>query len=112
MAFNEVLAERVRQRFSSLTNVEEKYMMGGLVFMYNDKMCVGVTQDDLMCRLAPELIAELVEHGSCRYMDFTGKPMKGFMLVDETGTRTQKELYHWLNLAIDYNKFAKSSRKK
>lgn len=112
MAYNETLANRVRERFSELENVEEKYMMGGLVFMYYAKMCVGIMGDDLMCRIDPALMETLLEHNSCRVLTFTGRASKGFILVDETGTRTKKELDYWLNFAIDFNKFAKSSRKK
>lgn len=112
MAYNETLANRVRERFSELENVEEKYMMGGLVFMYNAKMCVGIMGDDLMCRIDPALMEILLEHNSSRVLTFTGRASKGFILVDETGTRTKKELDYWLKFAIDFNKFAKSSRKK
>ena len=48
---NETLANRVRQKLSDLPNIEEKEMMGGLTFMYNDKMCIGIIKDELMCRI-------------------------------------------------------------
>jgi TfoX/Sxy family transcriptional regulator of competence genes len=61
MAYNENLANRIRERFASLPNVVEKEMMGGLTFMYNDKMCVGIIKDELMCRIDPSLHEECVE---------------------------------------------------
>jgi TfoX/Sxy family transcriptional regulator of competence genes len=54
MAYNEHLANRVREKFVELPNVTEKEMMGGLTFMYNDKMCVGIIKDELMCRIDPD----------------------------------------------------------
>ena len=61
MAFSEKLANRIRERFDTLRNIEEKPMMGGLVFMYNGKMCVGIIGDDLMCRIDKEFHEEAVE---------------------------------------------------
>ena len=111
MAYNEKIADRVRERFAELPNVIEKEMMGGLVFMYNDKMCAGVVKDDLMCRIDPDQHEAAVERHGCRTMDFTKRPMKGYIYVDETGMRTKKELDYWLDLAIGFNKKAKSSKK-
>jgi TfoX/Sxy family transcriptional regulator of competence genes len=111
MAYNEELADRVRERFAELPNTEEKEMMGGLVFMYNDKMCAGIVKDELMCRINPEFHDMAVEKTGCRTMDFTKRPMKGYVMVDETGMRSKSDLDYWINLAIEYNKKAKSSKK-
>jgi TfoX/Sxy family transcriptional regulator of competence genes len=112
MAYNEALANRVRERLANLNNIVEKEMMGGLVFMYNDKMCVGIIKDDLMCRIDPEIHNEAVERTGCRTMDFTKKPMKGYIFIDDSGMRTQQELDNWIKLALDFNTKAKSSKKK
>lgn len=112
MAYNENLANRVRKRLVNLQNIEEKEMMGGLVFMYNDKMCVGIIKDELMCRIAPELHETVVEKIGCRTMDFTKRPMKGYILVEDIGMKTQKDLDYWIGLALDFNMHAKSSKKK
>ena len=61
MAYSEKLADRIRERLSGLPNVKEKEMMGGLTFMLNDKMCVGIIKDELMCRIDPELYESLFE---------------------------------------------------
>jgi TfoX/Sxy family transcriptional regulator of competence genes len=111
MAYNEQLADRIRERLSNLEDVEEKKMMGGLAFMYNDKMCVGVIKDELMCRIDPDKQNELVELQGCRIMDFTGKPMKGFVLIDETGIKSNKDFNFWIDVSLAYNPFAKSSKK-
>ncbi|MES2703235.1 MAG: TfoX/Sxy family protein [Bacteroidota bacterium] len=112
MAYNEKLAERIRESLAVIPNVEEKPMMGGLTFMVNDKMCVGIIKDELMCRLDPAVFDEVLERTGCREMDFTGRPMKGYVMVDETGMKSRKDFEHWIALALDFNKRAKSSKKK
>ena len=110
--YNEALANRVRQKLANLSNIEEKEMMGGLTFMYNDKMCIGIIKDELMCRIDPALHESCVEKTGCRTMDFTNRPMKGYIMIDETGMTTQKDFDYWIDLAIDFNKRAKSSKRK
>jgi len=112
MAYNEKLAERVREAFAGITKVEEKKMMGGLTFMINNKMCVGILKDDLMARIDPDVYDSVLKRKGCREMDYTGKPMKGFVFVSPEGTKSKKDLSYWVGLALDYNKKAKSSRRK
>lgn len=112
MAYNVTLANKVRERFAILTNVEEKEMMGGLTFMYNGKMCVGIIKDELMCRIDPKLHEIEVDKIGCRTMDFTKRPMKGYIMIDENGMKTQKDFDYWIDLALDFNKNAKSSKRK
>jgi len=112
MAYNEKLADRIRERFEELKRVEEKEMMGGLTFMYNGKMCVGIIKDEMMCRIDPALHEEAVEKRGCRTMDFTKRPMKGYVMIDETGMHSKKDFDYWIDLALDFNKHAKSSKKK
>lgn len=113
MAYNDILAERVRQILSTKNvTVEEKNMMGGLTFMVNGKMCVGILKDDLMARIAPEAYENALLKEGCREMDFTGKPMKGFVFIDSGGTDHKENLKYWINLALDFNERAKSSKKR
>jgi TfoX/Sxy family transcriptional regulator of competence genes len=112
MAYDEHLANRTRELLSNKRNVKEKKMMGGLTFMVNDKMCVGVLNDDLMVRIDPAVYEEVLERRECREMDFTGRPMKGFVFVDPDGIKSKKALEYWIALALDYNKRAKSSKRK
>ncbi len=112
MAYNQKLADRVRERMAELPNVDEKEMMGGLVFMYNGKMCVGVVKDELMCRIDPALHNDSVEKLGCRTMDFTKRPMKGYIFVEDIGMKSQKDFDYWIDLALDFNKKAKASKKK
>lgn len=112
MAYNEKLADRVREIIAMThKKVEEKRMFGGLCFMVNGKMCVGVEQERLMVRLDPALTEEVMEKEGCKPMDFTGKVMKGFVFVDIDALTTKKKLDYWMQLALDYNKIAKSSKK-
>jgi len=112
MAYNEELADRLRERLVHLDNMEEKAMMGGLVFMYNGKMCLGIIKDELMCRIHPDIHNQAVEEMGCRTMDFTKRPMKGYILISEEGMQSTKKLDYWIQLAIDFNPFAKASKKK
>ena len=113
MAFNEKIADRTREIIAEThKNVEEKTMFGGLCFMVNDKMCVGVEKERLMVRLDPAKYDEVIEKEGCRPMDFTGRVMKGFVFVDVKVLTTRKKLEFWIKLALDYNKVAKPSKKK
>lgn len=113
MAYNERLADNVRELIAlTHKNVEEKPMFGGLCFMVNDKMCVGVEKERLMVRLDPEKYDEVMEKDGCKPMDFTGKIMKGYVFVDADVLTTKKKLDYWIQLALQYNKIAKASKKK
>ncbi len=113
MAYNEKLADRIRE-IISLThkNIIEKPMFGGLCFMVNDKMCVGVEKERLMVRFDPAKYDEVMEKEGCKPMDFTGRIMKGYVFVDIAALHIKKKLEYWVNLALDYNKVAKASKKK
>jgi TfoX/Sxy family transcriptional regulator of competence genes len=113
MAYNEKLADRVREIITvTHKNVEEKAMFGGLCFMVNDKMCVGVEKERLMVRLDPARYDEVMEKDGCKPMDFTGRIMKGYVFVDIDALNTKKKLEYWMKLALDYNRISKPSKKK
>ena len=113
MPHNEKLADKIRELIAaSYDNVEEKKMFGGLCFMVNDKMCVGVKADRIMVRIDPEKFDEATAKEGCEPMVHNGKVMKGFMFVSEDVLTTKKQLEYWIKLAMQYNVFAKSSKKK
>lgn len=113
MPFNESLADRVRAAFTRAgVSAVEKRMMGGLCFMVDDKMCVGLDRDHLMVRLDPEKYDWALNQVGCLPMEFTGRPMRGFVWVDPEGYDTQQQLESWLDLALEFNPRAKSSKKK
>lgn len=89
-------------------------MFGGLCFMVNDKMCLGVEKDRLMVRLDPAKFDKVIEHDGCRLIDFTGKAMKGFVFVFVSADvlSPKRKLNYWIRLALDYNQFAKPGKKK
>lgn len=113
MAYDEKLAERVRRFFKRRkVAFTEKRMMGGLCFLVDDKMCVGVEKDRLMVRLDPEVYDAALKRKGCMPMDFTGRPMRGFVFVNEPGFTTAQGLNLWLDLALEFNPRAKSSKKR
>jgi TfoX/Sxy family transcriptional regulator of competence genes len=113
MAYDEKLADRTREIIARThKNIEEKKMFGGLCFMVNDKMCVGVEKERLMVRLDPEHYEEVIDRPGAKPMDFTGKVMKGYVFVDTDVLKSKKELEYWVSLALEFNKKAKSSKKK
>jgi TfoX/Sxy family transcriptional regulator of competence genes len=112
MAYDTKLADRIRLKLENLSNIEEKEMMGGLTFMYNTKMCVGIIGDEMMCRIDPEIQETALSRNGCRIMDFTKRPMKGYVMVEEVGMKSESDFYYWINLCLDFNSKAKSSKKK
>jgi TfoX/Sxy family transcriptional regulator of competence genes len=112
MPYSEFLADRVRSRLTSSGDIQEKKMMGGLIFMVNDKMCVGVdtdrksTDDRLMVRVGKSAYEHLLEHPGCREMDFTGKPMKGFLFIYPEGFDSDADLDFWVEKALEFNREA------
>lgn len=119
MAYNEHLAERIHQVFREKhIAVEEKKMMGGCCFLMNNKMCIGLDtdkktgKDRLMARVGPEAEAEALKKTGSKPMDFTGRPMKGYVFVDPEGFDMDEDLEYWVQKTIDFNPFAKSSKKK
>ncbi len=112
MAYDEQLAGRIRDSFrNSNVRFEEKRMMGGLCFMVDGKMCVGVEKDRLMARIDPELYDAALRRKGCVPMDFTGRPMRGFVFVNSIGVATNADLASWLKLALEFNPKAKSSKR-
>ena len=110
MAYDEKLAARVRQALTRRP-VEEKKMMGGLTFMVNGKMCVGIIKDELMVRLDPAMHEEILERKGCHEMDMMKRKIRGFVLVSPNGLKQQKDFEYWIKLALDFNKRAKASKK-
>ena len=113
MAFDEFLADRIRDALQSRKiSFQERKMMGGLCYMVDDKMCVGVVKDKLMARIDPEIYEEALSKPGCREMDFTGRPMKGFVFVEPLGIDLDEDLDYWVDLCLDFNPRAQSSKKK
>ncbi len=109
MAYSEFLADRVRQRLSSANITDEKKMMGGLIFMVNDKMCIGVDRDKakntdrLMVRVGKASHDQLIFNKGSREMDFTGTVMRGFLFIDPDGFDADDDLDFWVKKALEFN---------
>lgn len=112
MAYNEKTADRVRQALAGTKKLVEKKMFGGIAFMVNDKMCVGVDKDDLMIRCTPEMNDELLLRNGVRPFDLTGKPMKGWLLVSPEGMKSKQEFDWWMQLALESNRKVTGSKKR
>ncbi len=112
MAYNEQLADKLREALADLPDVEEKKMFSGVTFMVNGKMCICVSHDNLLCRVGPNKMEEATEMNGCTAMVMKGKTMKGYVYVSEEGFRTKKELDYWINLCLEYNSDAKAAKKR
>ena len=119
MAYDEYLADRVRNAFKSHRVVfTEKKMIGGFCFLVEDKMCCGIHIDKkygdslLMARIGENAYEKAIQNECCLPMDFTGRPMKGYIFVIPDGFDTDENLKYWIDLALAFNPEAKSSKKK
>jgi len=111
MSYDEVLAGRVRAALGDSRRVDEKRMFSGVTFMVDGKMCVSVGKDRLMCRIDPALHDTALKQKGCRTVTMKGREYRGYVYVDADAVRSQRNLEHWVGLALDYNKKAKSSKK-
>lgn len=113
MAYDEFLEERITRILDrKKIAYQVKKMMGGLCYMIDDKMCVGIIQNDLMCRIDPELYQSSLDKEHCAEMKFTGRAMKGYILVTPGGIDADDDLEYWVQLCLDFNPRAKSSKRK
>ena len=102
MPYDERLAKRIRRLLDGKYAVEEKKMFGGLAFMVNGYMCCGVTGTDLVVRTGHENLRDALAQPHARPMDFTGRPMKGFVFVSPDGYRTDRDLKDWTRRGLDF----------
>ena len=112
MAYDQNLADRVRDELDAQrAHYEELNMMGGLCFMVDDKMCVGIIGDQLMARIDPDIYKDALTREGASKMNFTGRAMKGFVFVNPEGVDMDNDLASWVELCLEFNPFAKSSKK-
>ncbi|APQ18008.1 TfoX/Sxy family protein [Maribacter hydrothermalis] len=110
MAYSEYLADRVRPRLKGKGELEEKKMMGGLIFMVNGKMCLGIMfdkkseEDKLMVRVGKLNYEVLLTKTGSKPMDFTGKPLRGFLFVGPDGIDAEDDLDFWVEKALEFNR--------
>lgn len=109
--------EHLEDRISSILNqkkvkYQKKKMMGGLTFMVDDKMCIGIVKNELMARIGPNVYEEVLKKDGCKEMKFTGRPMEGYVFVEPNVIDLDDDLEYWIQLCLDYNPLAKSSKKR
>ncbi len=102
MTYDEGLAERIRGVLDEQPGVSEKLMFGGVAFFVKGHMSVGIVRDKLMVRVGPESYDRILRERHARRMDFTGRPMKGFVYVLPEGYETDGDLQRWVNLGVSY----------
>jgi len=102
MAFDEKLAERIRKRLGKRAGLLEKTMFGGIAFLLNGNMCCGVHGAELIVRLYPEQTDKALSERHTRLFDLTGRPMKGWILVEPKGLATDSQLGKWVGVATKY----------
>jgi hypothetical protein len=119
MAYNETTAQRIRAFFQDKeVGFEEKKMFSGVCFMVDGKMCCGTHidkksgDDFLLCRIGDAAYETAVANPNVIPMEFTGKAMKGYIFVTQSGHQSAKDLAYWLQLCLDFNPLAKASKKK
>jgi len=119
MPYSEILADRIRVLLGDHeAQFREIKMMGGLCFMVDEKMCCGVLMDKksgddfLMARIGPDAYESALDEKGCHPMDFTGRPMKGYVFIDPEGHDTNRSLDKWLKRCLAFNPLAKASKKK
>jgi TfoX/Sxy family transcriptional regulator of competence genes len=113
MAYDEQKANQIRELIAGRTdNVVEKTMFGGLCFMVEDKICVGIKKDTLLVRIAPDVYDLEVEKDGRVPMSHSGKPVKTYLFVDYDEIRSARDLAYWVNLCLDYNPLAPLSQAK
>lgn len=112
MAINEKLTGKVREALAGMNDVEEKKMFSGIAFMVDDKLCIAVGNNRIMCRIDPAIQDELITKPGCSATIMRDKKMNGYVNVDESVLKTKKQIDYWVKLALDFNPKAIASKKK
>ena len=100
MSFDEELAARIRHAVRDRTDITERRMFGGLSFLRHGKMCCGIVGHDLVVRVLHEEMPSVLRRAHVRPMDFTGKPLRGFVYVAPRGVATDDQLLEWIRKGL------------
>ena len=112
MSYDPKLANRIREALIGQKKVREVTMFQGMCFMVDDKMCICVRDDRMMCRVGPEKYEEAVERNGAEPMIHGKRQMKGFVFVSPEGYKAKKDFEYWIKLCLEFNTVAKPSKKK
>jgi hypothetical protein len=102
MAFDDALAARIRNRLGKRAGLTEKHMFGGLAFLLNGNMCVGIHGNEMIVRLDPGDTEDALKDRHVRLFDLSGRPMKGWILVAPAGLKTPAALGRWVAVGLEY----------
>ncbi len=102
MAYDEGLAERIRDIVLDQNNITEKKMFGGLAFLQEGHMFVGINDNRLMARVGPKNYQDALAKPHVHEMDFTGKSFKGYVYVESEGIESDEDLQYWIELASSF----------
>ncbi len=110
MAYDDRLADRIREALGPRPDVTEKKMFGGVAFLLDGKMFVGIVKDDLMVRVGPDRYEAALAETHVRPMDFTGRPMNGYVFVGPSGAKTAKAVKKWVDQGAAFVATSKRTR--
>lgn len=102
MAYNQEIEVRIQNIIANWDNKSSKKMFGGTCHLLNGNMVCGVYKDFLILRLGGDKGIEALKSSHVKPFDITGKPMKGWVMVNQKGFQTENELENWLNLAREF----------
>ena len=102
MAFDDGLATRIREDLGLRVAFDERRMFGGLAFMVDGHLCVGVLGDEMMARVGPDAYDDALSQPGVREMDFTGRAMRGLVMVAQDAIAEDDQLSHWLSRCLDF----------
>ncbi len=102
MAFDEVLAARIRDVLGGTEGLAEKRMFGGVAFLVNGNMCCGVHDDEVIVRVDPESAEDALREPYVRIFDLTGRPMRGWLLVGSDGVASDEQLRSWIGMGVNF----------
>jgi len=102
VVYSESLASRIRQTLAGRRGITEKKMFGGIGFLLNGNMCVGVSQTSLIVRLGPEQADEARRQPNVVEFDVAGRPLKGWVMIEAEGIDTDEQLTAWIQQAVEF----------
>ncbi len=112
MPYNTKLADKVREAFEHLKDVQEKNMFSGIGFMVDGKLCIFVVRDELLCRIGAVEVEKVIEQNGVRQFINNGKVMKDYVYVSEDAFSGKKDFDSWIQRSLEFSPEAKASTKK
>lgn len=102
MAYDQGLAQRMREELDQLPNLSERQMFGGIGFMVNGNMACGVNKEEMIVRVGPENYDQALKKPHTRVFEFTGRPMKGWVMIAPEGYESDEDLKYWIEQGVSF----------